>query len=96
MRNCTWKYNTQLVKSLHHEKQRSGIAVLSVPTLSLGNGLRVLISLFWGDNHRAHGELGKGRTELCTIKGTFETGGRPQAAGRRCSSLAGAVQHREK
>lgn len=51
--------------------------MLSVPTLSLGNGLRVLISLFWGDNHRAQGELGKGRTELsqlCTIKGTFETG----------------------
>lgn len=59
MRNCTWKYNTQLVKSLHHEKQRSGTAVLSVPTLSLGSGLRVLISLFWGDNHRAQAELGK-------------------------------------
>lgn len=78
--------------------------MLSVPTLSLGSGLRVLISLFWGDNHRAQGELGKARTELsqlCAIKGTFEPG-----AGLSCSTdtrqevlqaePAWAAQHRER
>lgn len=35
MRNYARKYNTQLVKSLHNEEQRSGFAALSVPTLSL-------------------------------------------------------------
>lgn len=72
--------------------------MLSVPTLSLGNGLRVLISLFWGDNHRAQAELGKGRTELsqpCTIKGTLETG-----AGLSCATDTGQevlqAEHRER
>lgn len=54
--------------------------------------------MFWGDNHRAQGELGKARTELswlCTIKGTLEMGVRAVLCHRHQAGAA-PVQERER
>lgn len=58
MRNYARKYNTQLVKSLHNEEQRSGFVELSVPTLSGGNAGGA-DRLFLGDNHSTQRKLGR-------------------------------------